>query len=317
MPIVFNHLRAFHEVAERGGFTAASKFLGIGQPTLTTQVKQLENMYGVELFIRKGKTIELTETGNALLEITRGISKFRDEAHDLLSAHGKNESGHLRLATVGPFHATEILATFKREHPKIKIATLLGNSPCALKHVLDFEAEVAILAHVPEDLRVEMVPYRNHSVVVFVNGSHPWFARKSVKLGELVHQPFVLRERGSTTRRAFEQALHERGLSIEPIFEIESREGVWKAVERGLGISVVADFEFVPHPNLRALKISDCEIQTEYSVAYRKDRAHSPIIQAFMKTVSRMANCPLAGTLSDGGRANSELRIVSLQARRS
>lgn len=296
MSIVFNHLRAFHEVAEHGGFTAASRFLGVGQPTLTTQVKQLENRYGVELFIRKGKTIELTETGNALLEITRGISKFRDDAHNLLSAHGKNESGHLRLATVGPFHATEILATFKREHPKIKIATLLGNSLRALGHVLDFEAEVAILAHVPEDLRVEMVPYRSHRVIVFVSGSHPWFERKSVKLEELAHQPFVLRERGSTTRQAFEQVLSKRGLSIEPVFEIESREGVWKAVERGLGISVVADFEFVPHANLRALEISDCEIRTEYSIAYRKDRAHSPIIRAFMKTIFQMIKHPSAMT---------------------
>lgn len=49
--------------------------------------------------------------------------------------------------------------------------------------------------------------------------------------------------------------MQEEELKINPVFEIESRDGVWKAVERGLGISVVADFEFVPHPNLHALKI--------------------------------------------------------------
>jgi aminoethylphosphonate catabolism LysR family transcriptional regulator len=288
MAIVFSHLRAFHAVAEYGGFTAASRVLGVGQPTLTIQVKELEATYGVELFIRKGRSVELSETGAALFEITRGITKFREEAHDLLSAHGKFEQGNLRVATVGPFHATEILAAFKRDHPSIKISTLLGNSERTLKRILDFDAEIAILAHVPEDARVEMVPYRTHRVIVFVNGDHPWFKRKSVKMRELVDQPFVLRERGSTTRRAFETALQKKKLKIDPVFEIESREGVWKAVERGLGISVVADFEFVAHPNLRTLEIEDQIIRTEYSVAYLKDRAHSPVIRAFMRTVDQM-----------------------------
>jgi DNA-binding transcriptional LysR family regulator len=88
-------------------------------------------------------------------------------------------------------------------------------------------------------------------------------------LRELAGQPFVLRERGSTTRRAFEAAMEEQGLRVTAVFEIESREGVWKAVEQGLGIGVVADFEFVPHSNLRAL---------EFATARSKRNTASPII---------------------------------------
>ncbi len=288
MSIVFSQLRAFHAVAAHGGFTAASRVLNVGQPTLTIQVKELEETYGVELLIRRSRRVELTETGAALFEMTRGIMKFCDEAHELLAAHGQSTEGHLRLATVGPFHATEILAAFKREHPGVQISTLLGNSERTLRHIIDFEAEVAILADVPEDKRVTMIPYRTHRVIVFVNGDHPWFNRKSVRLRELASQPFVLRERGSTTRRAFEAAMQHEGFSINPVFEIESREGVWKAVERGLGISVVADFEFVPHENLRALEIQDRVIRTQYSIAYHSERAHSPMIKAFIETVGRM-----------------------------
>jgi LysR family transcriptional regulator, low CO2-responsive transcriptional regulator len=288
MTIVFSQLRAFHAVAVHGGFTAASRVLNVGQPTLTIQVKELEESYGVELMIRRSRRVELTEAGAALFEITRGVMKFCDEAHDLLSSHGRSEKGRLRLATVGPFHATEILAAFRRNHPDIEISTLLGNSQRTLQHIINFEAEVAILAHVSEDPRVEMVPYRSHRVIVFVNRAHPWSSRKSIRLHELEDQPFVLRERGSTTRRAFEAAMQEAGLRIKPVFEIESREGVWKAVEQGLGISVVADFEFVAHPNLHALKIKDRVIRTEYSIAFLKDRARSPVIRAFMNTVARM-----------------------------
>ena len=103
MSIVFSQIRAFHAVAAHRGFTAASRVLNIGQPTLTTQVKELEEHYGVELLIRKSRRVELTEAGAALFEVTRGIMKFCDEAHDLLAAHGSSTRGHLRVATVGPF----------------------------------------------------------------------------------------------------------------------------------------------------------------------------------------------------------------------
>jgi len=288
MSIVFSQLRAFHAVAQHGGFTAAARVLHVGQPTLTIQVKELEETHGVELLIRKSRRTELTEAGAALFEVTRGIMKFCDEAHDLLGAHGKATKGHLRIATVGPFHATEIIAAFRRAHPDVQISTLLANSERTQRHIVDFEADVAILAAVPDDPRVKKLPYRTHRVIVFVNRDHPWFNRRSVKLRELMDQPFVMRERGSTTRRAFEESLMAKGLAIKPVFEIESREGVWKSVEQGLGISVVADFEFVPHPNLRALEISDHTVETKYSIAHHVDRGHSPLIKAFLKTVISM-----------------------------
>jgi DNA-binding transcriptional LysR family regulator len=137
-----------------------------------------------------------------------------------------------------------------------------------------------------------MIPYRVHRVVIFVTREHPWFDRQSVRMRELADHPFVLREQGSTTRRAFENALKESGLNVEPVFEIGSREGVWKAVERGLGIGVVADFEFVPHPNLRTLEIEDRVIGTEYRIACLNERKHSPKIRAFMQVAESMRSDP-------------------------
>jgi len=63
--------------------------------------------------------------------------------------------------------------------------------------------------------------------------------------------------------------------------DIGSREGIWKAVEQGLGIGFVADFEFVPHPNLRAVPIHDANISTKYFLAYLKERQLSRLIGAF------------------------------------
>lgn len=82
----------------------------------SVQVQELA-AYGVELFLRRGRRVELTDVGTALFDITNRIMTFREEAHDLLQAHGRHERGRIRLATVGPFHATEVLANLRRRYP--------------------------------------------------------------------------------------------------------------------------------------------------------------------------------------------------------
>ena len=285
MAIVFTHLRSFHAVAENRGFTAAANALRISQPTVTTQVKELEERYGVELLLRLGRRVELTETGAALFDISRRIMKLHEEADELLLSSGKLTTGQLRIAAVGPFHATEMVARFLAQYPSIKVSMLLGNSDQTLARILELEADVAILAHVVEDSRVHSVPFSTHEVVVFVNADHPWHGRKHVSIAELGEQPLILRETGSTTRRAFEAAAEKAGVTIKPFLEIGSREGVWKAVERGLGIGVVADFEFVAHPRLDTIRIADADIRTEYRLACLLERRQSPKINAFLETV--------------------------------
>ena len=285
MAIVFAHLRSFHAVAEHRGFTAGANALHISQPTVTTQVKELEERYGVELLVRRGRRVELTETGAALFDISRRIMSLHGEAEELLLSSGRLTTGKLRVAAVGPFHATEMVANFLAKYPSIKVSMLLGNSDQTLQRILELEADVAILAHVVDDPRVYSVPFSTHEVVVFVNVGHEWHGRENVSIAELANQPLILRETGSTTRRAFELAAEKADVPIRPLLEIGSREGVWKAVERGLGIGVVADFEFVAHPRLETIRIADATVRTEYRLACLLERRHSPKIEAFMQSV--------------------------------
>jgi aminoethylphosphonate catabolism LysR family transcriptional regulator len=272
-------------VAEHRGFTAGANALHISQPTVTTQVKELEERYGVELLVRRGRRVELTETGAALFDISRRIMSLHGEAEELLLSSGRLTTGKLRVAAVGPFHATEMVANFLAKYPSIKVSMLLGNSDQTLQRILELEADVAILAHVVDDPRVYSVPFSTHEVVVFVNVGHEWHGRENVSIAELANQPLILRETGSTTRRAFELAAEKADVPIKPLLEIGSREGVWKAVERGLGIGVVADFEFVAHPRLETIRIADATVRTEYRLACLLERRHSPKIEAFMQSV--------------------------------
>lgn len=280
-----NALRSFHAVAQNSGFSAAARALNISQPTLSTQVKALETRYDVELFSRIGREVRLTPAGQELYQTTMRLHQSESEAEDLLNSFKGLHSGSLRISAVGPFHATDMIVAFKLLYPNVDISVIFGNSRRSFECLLAYESDVGVIAEVNADPRVVTQPYSTHNVVVFANADHPFFKRDSISIGELKGQKVIQRERGSTTRTAMERSLLQHGIEIDVVLDIGSREGIWKAVEQGLGIGFVADFEFVPHPNLRAIPINDAAISTQYFLAYLEERKHSHLVRAFCDAV--------------------------------
>lgn len=283
--MLYTQIRSFHAVAEEGGFTAAARALNVSQPTITVQVKSLEDYFNVELFHRRGRKVVLTDTGRALLNVTRRIMSLEAEAADLLNAVGGFHSGHLKVMAVGPYHVTEMLAGYNHRYPGIKVSVDIGNSKEALDALFNFHADIAVLAQVEEDPRLFARPFSRHPVIVFVNKDHRLAKQESVTLAELRGERFVLRETGSTTRLAFERALDEAGVVVDTVMEIGSREAIWMAVQRGIGIGVVSDIEFVPHAHLRGLPIADADVYTYAHVVCLAERAGSRMIKAFFQVV--------------------------------
>ncbi len=286
--MLYTQLRSFHAVAKEGGFTAASKVLNVGQPTITSQVKGLEERFGVRLFHRQGHKIQRTDSGEALFKIARRMMSLETDALDLLNAYGGLLTGQLKIGAVGPYHVTEMLALFSEQYPGIKLSVTVGNSMEMVERLLDFSVDVAVLAHVEDDERICAMPFSRHPVVLFANRDHPFAGRKSVQLKDLQGQKMVLREKGSTTRLSFEDALNRAGVSIDPVMEIGSREAVWFAVERGIGLGVVSDIEFIPHPNLCTITLGDAEIYTTAHVNCLADRRESALISAFFNVADEM-----------------------------
>lgn len=277
-------LRSFHAVALHGGFSAAARALNISQPTLSTQVKALEMRHKTALFTRKGRSVHLTPEGVQLYQITTRLHQNEIEAEALLTSFEGLQAGALRLAAVGPFHATDMIVAFKARYPGIDISVEFANTRRSLDRLLAFEADIGLVARAPDDPRITTLPYSTHEVVVFAPRGHPFFDRDSLSMHELQGQKVIQRERGSQTRAAMEAALQDHDVQVDVIMDLGSREGIWKAVEQGLGIGYVSDFEFVPHPNLRAIAIHDAEVRTQYFLAWLTERQDAHLIRAFRQT---------------------------------
>lgn len=283
--MLYTQLRSFHSVAKEGSFTKASLALRISQPTITTQVRGLEEYYGVELFFRHGRGVNLTELGKELLKITQSIFRLETEAIELLSAAAEVRIGHLRVGAVGPFHVMKMLAEFSNNYPNVHVSVSIGNSEKVLQELFNYGADVAILADIIDDHRLHSINYGRYPVVLFIPKTHRWSKRKGISLRELEGEQMIMREEGSRTRRAFEEVLEAARVKPNMLMEIGSRESMREAVAEGLGVGVISEDEYLPDRRLKALPILDADIHTSTYIACLQERRESGLIKAFFEVI--------------------------------
>ncbi len=130
------------------------------------------------------------------------------------------------------------------------------------------------------------VPYSEHPVLIFCAANHRFAKRRSIRTAELRGERFLMREPGSTTRKALESALNAAGIVPEIVMEIGSREIIRAAVAQGLGIAAVSEAEYVPGPGLHAVRIRDASIHTYAHVVCLAERQDMRMVRAFVEVIA-------------------------------
>lgn len=280
-----NHaqLRAFHAVAAEGGFTKAARLLHVTQPTLSQEVKALEEAHGVLLFDRTRRSVALTEVGQALFAVTRRLFAAEQEALELLGGVHHLDGGTLAVGADGPFHAVPLIAAFTRRHPGPTVALSVGNSQTLLRGLLDTRIDVAVLADVPGDSRLYVLPLRRDPVKVLLPRAHRLARQRAVTLNDLAAEPLVLREPGSMTRRLVEQVFADQDIAPSATLDIESREAVVEAVAAGLGVGFVSAAEFTADPRLVLLPFAGVVVEMDEYVVCLRERRRLAVVRAFLE----------------------------------
>ncbi|WP_296650918.1 LysR substrate-binding domain-containing protein [Paraburkholderia sp.] len=285
--MTLTQIRSFIAVAQHGGFTAAARALSTSQTTITSQIQALEREHGVELFHRRGRRVELSAVGLEFLPIARRISGYESDAISLLHDSGALQRGTLKIGAVGPAHVTEMIEAWHAIYPRMQLSVTLGNSEEVLRDLDQYACDVGVVARAFEDTRYYTQPYGTFPVIAFVDKAHRFAARKSITLKELAREPLLMREPGSTTRRAIEDALGEASLCPSIAMEIGSREALREAVARGLGVGTVSQAEYVPDERLRPLRIEGDPVVTHIHVCCLSERRESRLVASFFSAVER------------------------------
>ncbi len=286
MSISHTHLRAFHAVAAHGSFTRAAEALHVTQPTLSGQVRELEERYRIKLFTRYGRKVSLTELGKSTFEVTRKIFAHEQEVEKLFLSVKQLNQGQLNVGADSPYIITPLLAAYQRRFPGVHISIRYGNSRELLKWLQSQRCDVAILANVlAGGPKLDIMALKPDSLVGFVSHEHAWVDRRSISLQDIASQPVVLREKGSHTRSIFEKALERADLKLKDVMEISTREGVREAVAAGLGIGIVSENELGSDTRFRTLRVRDADLtHNEYLITQSSRKDEKPI-SAFLELV--------------------------------
>jgi DNA-binding transcriptional LysR family regulator len=294
----FRHLEAFAGVARLGGFTRAAEALYLTQPTVSGQVKELEQELGVSLFHRLPRSVELTEAGRLLLGEARSILRARDRLLEQASAYLGLLSGRLvvHASTIpGEYLLPRHLAAFKRAHPEVVICLRVGSSGSVLDLLVRGEADLGVVGERDESLGLSYASLWSDRVRLYAAPSLP--VEEPVTTSALRGLPLVLREEGSGTRRAVDHALGELGVQtgdLQVVAEFGSTSAVKRAIQEGIGagfLSEIATADETATGTLRALRTEGfMPVSRRFYAAWDGQRALSPAAQAFLALLTGTAD---------------------------
>ncbi len=243
--MTLDQLRIFVAVAERNHVTRAAESLHLSQSAVSAAIAALETRYGVRLFNRVGRGIELTETGREFLAEARAVLTRAEQAEATLAGLGGLTRGTLRVRasqTIASYWLPRHLVAFRRAHPGIEIALSVGNTAEVTAAVLAGHAELGFIEGdaIAPNLASRLIA--RDRIVIVLGAQHPR-ASSRLTVSDLTTLEWVLREPGSGTRAVFEAALPALGISVGQLqvaLELPSNESVRAAVEAGMGATALS-----------------------------------------------------------------------------
>jgi DNA-binding transcriptional LysR family regulator len=270
-------LKVFRSVCEHLSFRRAAEELHLSQPAITQQVKALEDELGTRLFDRTGGHVVLTPAGRILKKRAAELADLAARTQEELAALSGEHSGLLSAGastSIAQYVLPRMLGGFKRQHPKVKLQIRSGNTEQVVEWLVEGRISIGLIEGpaLRKDLRVEA--FMEDELVLLFPAGHPWSKRKELTVADLKDAPFLLRERGSGTRRVLEQALEKAGLKMREIdvaMELDSSEAIISSVEMGLGIGFVTRAAVLPRLPLGKIataRIKGLRIPRNFSFVY-------------------------------------------------
>ena len=290
MRATLHQLKVFRQVALTMNYTKASVQLGLTQPAVSIQLKQLESNLDLPLFEKIGKKLFMTPAGQALKDFCDEIFARFDSMDMTLSALKGDLEGDFHLAAVSSakYFTPHLLGAFHKRYPKVNLDLDIVNREQMIQRLHENKDDLVIIGLVPESMSLICHPFVDNPIVIVASPDHPLAGKKKIKLNELSHYPFMFREKGSGTRKALEDFLQLHKLELQPNMILGSSETIKQAVMADLGISALSRHSVtleLATDSLVELDIEGFPLLRSWSLVHHESKHLSPIAQAFINFV--------------------------------
>lgn len=268
LPFTLQQLRILKAVATEKNFTKAAELLYLSQPSLSKQIKTLENNLDISLINRKGQKISLTENGKIFLQYSERILALCEESCRTLIDLKNGERGDLIIGasqTIGTYLLPRILALFAKNYPQITLKVQVNSTRIIAKNVINREIDLAIVGGtIPEELKKNLIlePFVEDEFSLIIPKSHPFASKKEIKKKDLYYLNFITLNPNSTSKKFIDNILSQNQIEIKQlkvVMQLNSIEGIKTAVSLGLGAAFVSSSAIEKEIELETIEILKIE----------------------------------------------------------
>ena len=290
--MTLRHIRIFLTVCQEGfHVTRAAEALHMTQPAVSLAIRELEDYYGVRLFDRIGRRLQITEAGVRLRESGSHIVAMFDRMEKGL--RNWDAFGVLRVGaslTIGSQLMPGYVRAFRESHPDTEVQVTVATSALLEQKLLDNALDFALMegaVHVPS---IVSEAYMEDHLAVVCPADGRFRQGQVLSQVEFRSQPLLLREHGSGTRETFERAVGQAGFSVTPAWEAMSNRALLNAVASGLGISVLSAriaAEEVARGRVVSVEVEGLDFCRQFHIIYHQDKFLTASALDFMELCRR------------------------------
>ena len=218
----YHHLYYFRTIANEGSIARAAEKLRLGQPTLSAQLKQLEDSLGTSLFERRHKKLVLTEQGRKALEYANEIFRLGSEMLEVLQDKPASARVHLAVGALDSVPKNVILALTKAAYKmgNCVVSVLEGKGDDLIHELALHRIDLMIANYIPSIQEMEKIRSRRLAQVpVLVCGAPPFKGLRKNFPKSLHHAPFILPTRHSKLRHDLDHYFRTQSISVDPVAE--------------------------------------------------------------------------------------------------
>ncbi|MDY0418611.1 LysR family transcriptional regulator [Enterobacter sp. 170198] len=281
------YLATFRLAIQRGSFSAAADLLGISQPAVSLQIRQLEQFLQTRLVERTGRGIKATDAGQALLAHGERIQQAVDDAIRSVSAFSHDVSGTITLGTgaTACIHLLPpLLEQLRRDFPLLSVGVTTGNTLDIVRAIEENRLDMGLVTLPVSSRALEVMPVMDEEFV-FIASREQQDAFRDFTPQALHAQPLIAFESGSGTRALIDGWFAGSGLTIAPVMQLGSIEAIKRMVRAGLGYSIVPRMAVKEDADREGLCVKSLTpvLQRRLAVVMRQDKILSKGIAGIIR----------------------------------
>lgn len=285
------YLATFRLVIQRGSFSAAADVLGISQPAVSLQIRQLEQFLQTRLVERTGRGIKATAAGQALLVHGERIEQAVDETLRSVSAFNHDVSGTITLGTgaTACIHLLPpLLQQLRSDYPLLRVGVTTGNTLDIVRAIEENRLDMGLVTLPVSGRALDVMPVMDEEFV-FIASQAQQAMFTDLRPDALHTLPLIAFESGSGTRALIDCWFEASGLTIAPAMQLGSIEAIKRMVRSGLGYSIVPKMAVEQKADREGLCVSSLSpvLQRQLAVVMRQDKILSKGISGIIRILQQ------------------------------